>query len=97
MAEKKFKEITGMPLIDIQEEGQSFEGQLLRTQAGEYGDNFVLAVNGEEKLMFTSTVLQQKMNMVKIGQTIRVTNLGDKKSTKNKGKTYRDFKVEVAE
>lgn len=88
-----YKEVTGMPVIDIRKEGESIEGKYLRTQAGQYGDNYILMVDGEEKLLFTSTVIQTKMLLVPVGKTVRITSLGEKKS--KDGRLYKDFKVEV--
>jgi len=88
-----FKEITGMPVIDIRTVGESVEGRYIRTQAGQYGDNYILEVDGEEKLLFTSTVIQTKMLLVNVGSIVRITSLGEKKS--KDGRLYKDFKVEV--
>lgn len=97
--EPKFKEVTGMPIVDLKEKGSQIIGILKRKEPGQYGDNYILQVeeNGkvEEKMLFTSTVIQTKMSRVEMNKCVRVTYLGEKKG--ESGRLYKDYKVEVAE
>ena len=95
MAKKEFKEVTGMPVIDLRGDNKIVEGVFKAKQPGQYGDNYIIEVDGDDQLLFTSTVISTKMNLVKVGQTVRITYMGEKKSTES-GRLYKDYKVETA-
>jgi len=75
------------------EPNESIEGVLTRVEEGQFGNNFILEVNKEE-VALGSTVIRTKLKNVAIGSKVKVTYLGEVKG-KN-GRTYKDFKVEVA-
>lgn len=97
----KFEEVKGTPVFNIKDEhgkdveGASITGEFKEIVAGEYGNNYVLATDKGDQLVFGGSVLNTKMNRVKIGQQVRITYLGEVKA-KNSRNTYKDFKVEVA-
>ena len=91
----EFEEIVSGQVWQYAEEGDNIEGEVVRKEAGAYGENLVLKVpSGEEFVIFTTTVLNNKFVKVSAGDYVKITYLGEKKSSKS-GREYKDFKVEM--
>lgn len=57
---------------------------------------FYLLEDGEEiTLVWGSTVLDRKLELVPLGSKVAIEFLGEKPSEKRKGKTYKDFRVGI--
>ena len=78
------------PITKWKETGQVVEGLYSAKRSGKYG---LLYQIGETTVPGT-TALNGKMNAVRIGDQVRVTYLGRKRS--ESGVEYQNFKVEVA-
>jgi len=97
MAEKTWKKIEQENVFPFDNKGAKIEGNLVKKQAGSFGDNYTIqTANGEEFLVFGTTVLNNKMASVEEGKEVRITFLGEEKAEKS-GRMYKDFDVEVAE
>ena len=95
--EKIFKEIKGIENVWNAQEQREIEGTLVREEMGTYGKNFVIkTASDKEFLVFGSTVLSSKLASIETGKYIKITYLGEVKS-KESGRNYKDFKVEIAE
>lgn len=75
----------------FEEVGSEVSGKLLRVEEGEYGENFILDINGTETTIFGKTALKSKMQAVKVGQDVKIVYVGEKKSSN--GRLYMDFEV----
>jgi len=95
--EKIFKEVK-KEFWEPTSENPMIDGEIIREETGLYGrDLIILCESGNEFTIPNLTVLKKKLADVKIGDTVRITLLGEKPSKSTPGKTYKDFKVEVAE
>jgi len=94
--ENEFKEIDAGSVIQFEKENDSVQGVLKARVSGQYGDNYILEVMENdvlvEKTLFGGTVINTKMSRVKDGEEVRVTYVGEIKSSN--GRMYKDFKVE---
>jgi len=90
-----FTEIKSGEAFFFQEPGDMIVGVLLNTEQGGLGNTiYEFEVSpGDVRTVFGTTVLDQKMSKVEMGQLVRITFLGEKVSEKKR--TYKNFKVEV--
>lgn len=89
------KEIKGIDFVKFVE-NEEVTGKYTREDTGINDSKiFVLEVDGQEKAVGGS-VLETKFKHIKIGQTVYITYLGEKKSTTTRN-DYKDYKVEVEE
>ena len=95
MSEDGFKEVTGATGFQFSEPNDQIEGELIAVEPGQYGNNYVIKTDsGERMTVLGSTVINTKMADVEVGKTVRITYLGEQKSSTT-GRVYKDFKVEV--
>lgn len=99
-----YKEVKGNELMKLNEKGDEIEGLFVgfrEEPSSVYpGKNSILIdlnVDGEIKSAFVTEIVRTKFREIGKGQKVRITHLGKIKSTKNKGQSYNDFKVEVDE
>lgn len=92
---REFEEVGGGTVWQFEKEGDNIEGELVDIVAGQYGNNYVLkAPSDEEFTVFGGTVLNTKFAKIEKGKYVKITYIGEVKS--QSGRTYKDFKVEVA-
>ena len=94
--EKAFVEIT-TKVFEFKEVGDCITGVYKEAVDGIYGKDYVINSGGEDYTVFNTTVLTTKMSKVKVGDTIRITYLGDVAPKIPKGNPYKNFKVEREE
>jgi hypothetical protein len=92
----QFTEVTTSSAWDF-EKNPVVEGQYIKkdTDVGENGSNMykIQQEDGSVVSVWGSTVLDNKMDNVGIGQYIQIKYLGKKPSPNRKGKEYKDFSV----
>lgn len=93
---KEWIEVKTGEMFKFVKEGDQLIGILTGIRAGQY-NNKAYDLEYKEKLytLFGNTVLDDKMQSVKVGDLIRITFLGEKIGKESK-KKYKDFKVEIA-
>lgn len=97
-----YEEIKGNELMKLSEKGDVIEGLFVgfREEPSTVypGKNSILIdldIDGETKSAFVTDIVRTKMREIEKGEKVRITHLGKLKSTKNKGQSYNNFKVEV--
>jgi hypothetical protein len=96
-----FEEIGAGDIVKFEDEPFSFIGELLdkSESIGKFGPQlkceFLDKEDDEVKIFYTTSILEEKMNRVEVGDVFKLEYLGLKD---NKAKTaqYKDFKVSVA-
>lgn len=91
---KRFRQLGGGTFFKFDTPNQVLEGVWRGTQAGRYGDNGVVEVDGVPQ-MFTINAALKDLIRVKPGTEVRITYLG-RKEAKN-GNQFKAFRVEVEE
>lgn len=89
-----FKEVNP-DIFKFENKGDSLEGVLVKKAPGKYPDsqNYTLKTEDGLKVIFGSTILDDRMALIEIADTIRITYEGTKDSDKGKNPT-KLFKVE---
>jgi len=89
-----FKEIRGSEIVQFKEVNDQVTGTLINIDQSTFGSAYDLEIEpGHVMTVFGTTVLNQKLSKVDLGDVLRITYLGDK--TSEKGRSYKNFKVEV--
>lgn len=91
-----YKEVTGMPIWQFENEGDSIEGVYTGTKPGQYGDNLILNTEEGDVMVFGGAVITTKFKEIKVNTKVKITYVGEKKSAQSHNR-YKDFKVEVWE
>lgn len=94
--DKEYEDVE-QEFVKFEEENQSVAGKYL-SMSQEVGENNANVYNIETedgiKSIWGTTVLDQKMSLLKIGDDIKIIYLGKVKP--EKGKTYHDYKIQKA-
>jgi len=91
---KEFEEVT-TKVFEFKEVGDTITGVYKEAIEGIHGDDYVITSGGLDWTLFNTTVLASKMHRVKVGDTLRITYLGDVEPKVSKGNPYKNFKVEI--
>ena len=90
----EWKEVTSK--VHNFDQEPAIEGVLKDKTEGQFGQNYILDVDGEDITVFGKSVIRSKLETVKVGAKVRITYKGEKKS-ESTGRTYQDFLVETAQ
>lgn len=90
----KWNEVSQGKIVKLDEDNPSVEGTFTQIREGQYGPLYdIQQANGETITLPSDTVLQTKLTKNLIGKEIKVEFVGLEKSTKRKGKDYKNYKV----
>ncbi len=94
--QRTFEEVVSNPMWKPEKENDEFEGEVMEFKKGLYSERqaVVKAPSGDLFNLPSYTVLENKMATIEVGDYIKVTYVGTKKS--DKGVEYKDFKLEKA-
>lgn len=88
-----WEELGSGDIVQFTEKGQVLQGELVNKRDGQYGKVFDIRTDdGEEKTVFGTTILEDKMQSASIGDEVRITFLGHMET--NTGRNAKNFKVE---
>ena len=96
---RKFKKVEDK-IFKFEKYKDCIEGELLSIENGTNYNNKVYKIKDESNdvyTVFSTSVLESKMNSVKIGDVIRITYTSQKESKKKGQNPTKIFEVEVAE
>jgi hypothetical protein len=89
---KRWKQLSGGSFFKFAEEGDTLEGIWQGTQAGKFGENGIVEMNGERK-QFTLNAALKDLIRVPPGTEVRITYTG--KQMSKSGNEFKAFEILV--